>query len=69
MEQTGHWNPEEVLTGEILKCRLKERIDSVDFSRAKEDVLPFIADTSELDLWGKDFFCSIAGQLKVIEQE
>lgn len=69
MEQTGHWNSGEILTGKILREKLKERIASVDFAQAKEDVLPFINDASELDLWSKDFFIGVAGRVDVIEQE
>ena len=51
------------LTIENLKTLLNERFLSIDFTQAKEDVLPFIKDKSKLDLWSKEFFIEITKQL------
>ena len=42
-----------------IKQILYDRFDSIDFVQAKNDVLPFIRNTSTIDIWSKDFFCSI----------
>ena len=52
------------LTIENLKILLNERFSNVDFSQAKEDVLPFVRDKSKLELWSKDFFIEITKQLQ-----
>ena len=35
----------------------------IDYSDAKEDVLPFIKDTTSLNIWSKDFLISITNNL------
>lgn len=42
-----------------VKDMLSERFDSIDFSQAKQDVEPFIHDTSVLSVWSADFFKQI----------
>ncbi len=49
---------------ENLKKLLIERFSSIDFTKAKEDVLPFAKDKSKLDLWSKEFFIEITKQLQ-----
>jgi hypothetical protein len=39
--------------------KLQDRFVSVDFVQAKSDILSFINDSSELDLWSSEFFWSI----------
>lgn len=43
---------------------LNQRFKTIDFEQAKFDVLPFITDTSKLDLWSKEFFIDITKNLK-----
>lgn len=65
LAQTGKWQSEDELTMQKLKQLLYERFESVDFESAKQDVIPFIANSSKLALWGKDFFHSVTdSQLK-----
>jgi len=49
---------------ESLKKLLIEKISSINFEQAKNDVMPFVKDKSKLDLWSKDFFISIIEKLK-----
>ncbi|MBR1404386.1 MAG: nucleotidyl transferase AbiEii/AbiGii toxin family protein [Treponema sp.] len=58
-EQSGKWNPDVDLTINELKHLLRERFSAVDFAAAKADVLPFIKDGRNLDLWSKEFFSSL----------
>ena len=51
-----------------LLSMLKERFETIDFEQAKQDVLPFVADKTKLDLWGKDFFMDITHNLRQNEQ-
>ena len=45
---------------------LKERFATIDFEQAKQDVLPFVADKSKLELWSAEFFKSITQSLKIM---
>ncbi len=49
---------------EILKELLKNKFKEIDFKEAKEDVIPFIKDPNNLELWNSDFFINITEQLK-----
>ena len=46
-----------------LKQILFHRFENIDYSQAKADVLPFIQNTSALDLWNKEFFQAITEEL------
>ena len=49
-----------------IKEILNRRFESIDYSQARSDVLPFIRDPASLDMWSKEFFQSITN--KLIEQ-
>ncbi len=67
MLQSGHLDPSETLNFQMLQSKLEERFSSVDFSQAKSDILPFIRNTNELNLWNSDFFSSITkSKLRVV---
>jgi predicted nucleotidyltransferase component of viral defense system len=57
--QTGHLPEGQILNPEDLQNRLKERIESLDVSLAKEDISPFLKDPSRLNLWSRSFFIEI----------
>jgi predicted nucleotidyltransferase component of viral defense system len=63
MEQTGHWDGAETLDLPVLKRRLVERFDEVDFEQAKLDVRPFIRDDAELALWNREFFVGLVDRV------
>ena len=48
---------------DTLKELLRKKFSEIDYSDAKEDVLPFIKDTTSLNIWSKDFFISITNNL------
>ncbi len=54
------------LTIDKLKSLLNERFENLNIKQAKEDVLPFIKDSSKLDLWSKEFFIEITKNLQSI---
>lgn len=47
----------------FVKALLIARFNEIDFNDAKKDVLPFIKDTSILDIWSKEFFIAITSKL------
>lgn len=66
MKQTGHLKADEVLTEEILKQKLFEKIDSIDFNKAKKDVENLLKDPSSLELWSKEFFRVVCVKIKFL---
>ena len=40
------------------------RIDTIDFDTARADVLPFIDDERELEIWSRDYFKALVRQVK-----
>ncbi len=54
--QSSHLKKREHLTKNILKELFEKIIEQIDFRKAKEDVLPFIVDSRDLDGWSKDLF-------------
>lgn len=64
LEQSGKWNEKETLTLSRLKELLKARFESIDFSKAKEDVQPFLAPAEQrgLSLWDSSFFTDITNE-------
>ena len=46
----------DVSTREKLLETFDVRIDSIDFANAKQDVLPYLKDPKEVDIWSREFF-------------
>lgn len=44
--------------------KLKERLASTDIEMVKRDVLPFIKNTEELEIWSNDYFLQLADMIK-----
>ena len=51
------------LTKEHFFELLKERLSSADINSVKSDVLPFIIDKRELDIWSNDYFLQLADMI------
>ena len=64
MTQTGHWRQGDALTGANLRQLLRQRFRRVDFGQARRDVLPFIRDQEELEMWDAGFFLSLVDQVR-----
>lgn len=52
------------LTQEHFIELLKERLGSVDINSVKADVLPYIIDRRELDIWSNDYFVKLADMIE-----
>ncbi|MBQ3408646.1 MAG: nucleotidyl transferase AbiEii/AbiGii toxin family protein [Clostridia bacterium] len=48
----------------ILKDMLNEKFKQINFTEAKEDIVPFIEDVDSLNLWSAEFFIEITKDLK-----
>ena len=46
----------DVSTREKLLVAFDARMDTIDFEKAKEDVLPYLKDRTEVDIWSREFF-------------
>lgn len=46
-----------------IKTMLCDKFDNIDYTRAKEDVKPFIKDVKSLDIWSAEFFKMITSEL------
>lgn len=62
--QSGRIDEDTGLSIGDVKEMLKERFDSIDYSRTRQDVLPFIANPASLDVWKAEFFNSISEGLE-----
>lgn len=64
-ERVREFNGEEVDRDSFLS-KLKERLTTADINQVKSDVLPFIRDAKELDLWTNDFFLQVADMVRFL---
>ena len=51
------------LTKELFLKLLKERISKADIDIVKADVIPYIIDKRELDIWSNDYFLQLADMI------
>ena len=58
-ERTLQFNEEDI-TPESFKEKLKARLSSTDINQVKADVLPFVRNPKELDIWSNDYFLQLA---------
>ena len=63
-ERCKQFNNEDI-TPELFKEKLKERLFTADIKQVKEDVLPFVRNPMELDIWSNDYFVQLADMVKL----
>lgn len=54
----------EVITPETFIKKLKERFASANMNQVKSDVLPFIKNPKELDIWSNDYFIQLSDMIR-----
>lgn len=59
------YNGEEI-DRESFMVKLRDRLASADMNQVKNDVLPFVRNPRELELWSNDFFLQVAGMMKFL---
>lgn len=64
-ERIREFNGEEIDKDTFL-LKLKDRLASADINQVKSDVLPFIRNPKELDLWSTDFFLQVADMIRFL---
>ena len=63
-ERCKQFNNEDI-TPELFKEKLKERLSTADIKQVKEDVLPFVHNPKELDIWSNDYFVLLADMVRI----
>lgn len=62
--QSGHLTDAgEPLTKTELKTLLLDKIDALDINLAKEDVIRFLRDPAQLQIWSKDYFKELVSRV------
>ena len=64
-ERILQFNGKETTLEEFM-ASLRQRLSSADITKVKEDVLPFINNPRELDIWSNDYFLLLADMMKVL---
>lgn len=62
-ERFRQFNNEEI-TPELFKEKLIERLSTADIKQVKADVLPFVRNPKELDIWSNDYFVQLAEMVR-----
>ena len=63
-ERCKQFNNEEIAP-ELFKAKLKERLATADIKQVKADVLPFVRNPKELDIWSNDYFVQLADMVRI----
>ena len=62
-ERVRQFNNEEI-GQEAFMDQLKKRLASANINQVKNDVLPFVRNPKELDIWSNDYFVQLADMMK-----
>lgn len=55
----------EVVDWDLFMIRLKEKLTSANMNQVKSDVLPFVRNPKELDIWSNDYFVRLADMIRL----
>ncbi len=61
-ERVRQFNNKEI-TREEFMVQLKERLSTADIHQVKADVLPFVKNPKELEIWSNDYFLQLADMI------
>ena len=62
-ERALQFNNEEIVRDTFI-TRLKDRLASANMNQVKSDVLPFVKNPKELDIWSNDYFVQLVDMVK-----
>ena len=54
----------EVIEQDMFIIKLKEKLSSANINQVKKDVLPFVRNPKELDIWSNDYFLQLADMIR-----
>ena len=63
-ERCKQFNNEDITPEQFIE-KLKERLRTTDIKQVKEDVLPFVRNPKELDIWSNDYFVQLAEMVRI----
>ncbi len=66
--ESGDIREDEVMTQELLRAKLTQKIATLDIESVKTDIRRFIRDDSVLDIWSREYFAQLS-QMMVIKQK
>ena len=64
MRQSSYWKDSENLTREKLIDLFEKKIESLDIESAKNDIINFINNPDQLEIWSKSFFYELIKKIK-----
>lgn len=64
-ERTLQFNQEDI-SKELFLEKLKQRLSTADINQVKADVLPFVRNPKELNIWSNDYFLQLASKMKFV---
>lgn len=65
LKQSGFLKDHEILSRDLLLEKLNDKFHKIDWESAKNDVRPFILDSSVLDIWSPMFFSDLANRIMI----
>ena len=63
-ERCKQFNNEDITPEQFIE-KLKERLRTTDIKQVKDDVLPFVRNSKELDIWSNDYFVQLAEMVRI----
>ncbi len=66
MRQSNNWRGKEQLSQEHFRKLLEAKIEALSIENAKSDILPFLRDKRQVDLWSKEFFLSLIPRITYV---
>lgn len=67
LKQTGFIEPKVILSPEVFAGLYLDRVERLDITSAKADILPFIRNPDVLDIWSKSYFVELLGKIAYSE--
>ena len=55
----------ESLTRDLLTHQFEKRVEGIDWDKAKQDVLGFLKDKNQVNLWSADFFKALIQKISL----
>lgn len=62
-ERIREFNGEEISRDTFMN-KLREKLATTDIERVKEDVIGFVDNPHELDIWSNDYFLQLADKMR-----
>ena len=54
----------EIVTKDVFINQLKEKLSTANINQVKDDVIPFVKNVKELEIWSNDYFVQLADMIR-----